>query len=308
MGATGNRLTGHATRPVPPPGAEAAAHRALLPELAAVGDPREVAPADARELTRTLFVRLASLEEGTRDYSYVRATLIELNMSLVRYVARRFNTLPESQDDVLQVGAIGLIKAIDRFDPDRGAEFSTFAIPTVAGEIRRHFRDNTWAVHVPRRLQELRLALVKARDELSHRLDRAPTVPELAEHLDLPEAEVIEGLTAANARTAGSLDLSVEPGRSDAPSLADLLLGAVQDRTEQVTDLVALKPLISALPPRSRLILSMRFTEDLTQAQIGARLGLSQMYVSRLLSTTLRTLREGLEGDGGPPARAVRRA
>ncbi|MFF2351163.1 SigB/SigF/SigG family RNA polymerase sigma factor [Kitasatospora sp. NPDC058115] len=266
----------------------------LPPELAVVEDPREVAPADARELTKVLLRRLATLEEGTREYSYVRSTLVEMNLSLVRFAIRRFDSHREPKEDLLQVGALGLIKAIDRFDPELGVEFTTFALPTVLGEIRRHFRDTTWAVHVPRRLQELRITLARAQERLAQRLDRAPTVAELAEHLGIPPEEVVEGLTAANAHTAGSLDGGGgDEGEGPGP-LGDHL-GEDDRELALVEDLVALKPLIATLPERERLILSMRFCEDMTQSQIGARLGLSQMHVSRLLSRTLRHLRQGLE-------------
>ncbi|GAA4883267.1 SigB/SigF/SigG family RNA polymerase sigma factor [Kitasatospora terrestris] len=269
--------------------------RRILPELAGVEDPRQVAPADARELTKVLLARLATLEEGTREYSYVRSTLVEINLSLVRYAIRRFGSQQESTDDLLQVGSVGLIKAIDRFDPDHGAEFATFAIPTVLGEIRRHFRDTTWAVHVPRRLQELRITLAKAQDELSQRLDRAPTVAELADHLSLPQDEILEGLTAANAHSTDSIDTAGSRDGDRPGALADRL-GEPDGRLDLVENLVALKPLIAALPERDRLILSMRFTQDLTQSQIGARIGLSQMQVSRLLSRALDQLRQGLDG------------
>ncbi|MFF7458441.1 SigB/SigF/SigG family RNA polymerase sigma factor [Kitasatospora sp. NPDC008115] len=265
----------------------------LPPELAAVEDPREVAPADARELTKVLLRRLATLEEGTREYSYVRSTLVEMNLSLVRFAIRRFDSHREPKEDLLQVGALGLIKAIDRFDPELGVEFTTFALPTVLGEIRRHFRDTTWAVHVPRRLQELRITLAKAQERLAQRLDRAPTVAELAEHVGIGQEEVVEGLTAANGHTAGSLDGGGEDGDGPAPLAGHL--GEDDRELGLVEDLVALKPLVAALPERDRLILSMRFCEDMTQSQIGARLGLSQMHVSRLLSRTLRQLRQGME-------------
>ncbi|MER7702634.1 SigB/SigF/SigG family RNA polymerase sigma factor [Kitasatospora sp. NPDC097605] len=265
----------------------------LPPELAAVDDPREVAPADARELTKVLLRRLATLEEGTREYSYVRSTLVEMNLSLVRFAIRRFDSHREPKEDLLQVGALGLIKAIDRFDPEVGVEFTTFALPTVLGEIRRHFRDTTWAVHVPRRLQELRITLARAQERLSQRLDRAPTVAELAEHVGISEEEVVEGLTAANGHTAGSLEGGGEEG--DGPGALADHLGEDDRELDLVEDLVALKPLVAALPERERLILSMRFCEDMTQSQIGARLGLSQMHVSRLLSRTLRQLRQGME-------------
>ncbi|MGW6919613.1 SigB/SigF/SigG family RNA polymerase sigma factor [Kitasatospora sp. NPDC054939] len=265
----------------------------LVPELSDTGDPREIAPADARELNRTLLLRLADLEEGTREYSYVRATLVEMNLSLVKYAVRRFSAAREPREDLLQVGAVGLIKAIDRFDPELGVEFTTFAMPTILGEIRRHFRDTTWAVHVPRRLQELRITLARAQEGLARELDRAPTVAELAARLALSEEEVIEGLTAANAHTAGSLDgAETDDGQ---PRPIGERLGADDRQLALVDDLVALKPLVADLPERDRLILSMRFCEDLTQSQIGERLGLSQMHVSRLLSRTLKRLRAGMD-------------
>ncbi|MFD4656151.1 SigB/SigF/SigG family RNA polymerase sigma factor [Kitasatospora sp. NPDC058444] len=300
MVTTTGELTASAASPTKDPSRTAARATAglrdlLPPELAAARDLREVAPADARELTRVLLRRLAALEEGTREYSYVRATLVEMNLSLVRYAIRRFTAHREPQEDLLQVGAVGLIKAIDRFDPDLGAEFTTFALPTVLGEIRRHFRDTTWAVHVPRRLQELRIVLAKAQERLAQELDRAPTVAELAGHLRLSAEEVVEGLTASNGHTAGSLDTGTED--DDRPGSLGERLGEEDPDLSRVEDLLALKPLVAALPERERLILSMRFCEDLTQSQIGARLGVSQMHVSRLLSRTLRRLREGLEED-----------
>ncbi|WP_407987748.1 SigB/SigF/SigG family RNA polymerase sigma factor [Kitasatospora sp. CMC57] len=273
------------------PSAAATAHPELA-DLPVIENPSAVAPADGRELSRALLVRLRELEEGTAAYSYVRGTLIELNLSLVRYAAGRFRAAHEPMDDIVQVGTVGLIKAIDRFDPERGLEFSTFALPTIFGEIKRHFRDTTWAVHVPRRLQELRLALGHARDELEQRLDRAPTVAELAERMEVSEEEVVESMTATNARTAGSLEMRME---EDAPdSTLARRLGFEDRRIDQVDDLQTLKPAIAALPERDRLILSMRFVEELTQAQIGERLGVSQMHVSRLLSRMLAGLRAKL--------------
>ncbi|MEE1786585.1 SigB/SigF/SigG family RNA polymerase sigma factor [Streptomyces sp. SP17BM10] len=292
MATTSDELLHRATGPAPdeaPPVGVPGDACAVIPELDGIDDPRHVAPADARELTKVLLVRLAALEEGTREYSYVRATLIELNLSLVRFAIRRVGNRQEPLEDLIQVGSVGLIKAIDRFDPDHGAEFTTFALPTILGEIRRHFRDATWAVHVPRRLQELRITLAKSRDELFQRLGRAPTVPEIAAHLDLSEEEVIEGLAAANGHTAGSLDAPAIEGQEEANPLAQRL-GEEDPRFDTVEALIVLKPLIAALPERDRLILSMRFGEDLTQSQIGARLGLSQMHVSRLLNRLLKKL------------------
>ncbi|WP_030244063.1 SigB/SigF/SigG family RNA polymerase sigma factor [Streptomyces sp. NRRL S-350] len=269
--------------------------RVELVDLPHIEDPGAVAPADARELSRALLTRLSGLEEGTAEYSYVRATLIEMNVSLVKYAARRFTSRSESMDDIIQVGTIGLIKAIDRFEADRGLEFSTFALPTIIGEIKRHFRDSTWAVHVPRRLQELRGALTKAADDLEQSLDRAPTVAELAARLEVDEEEVVEGLTASKAYTAGSLDMQLEADSPDSTLVRRL--GFDDTRLTRFEDLHALKPLLAALPERDRTIISLRFGEELTQAQIGQRLGISQMHVSRLLTRALATLRAGLLHD-----------
>ncbi|MFC5906491.1 SigB/SigF/SigG family RNA polymerase sigma factor [Streptacidiphilus monticola] len=257
--------------------------------------PRQVAPADAKQLSVSLFARLREVEEGSAEYSYVRSTLIELNMSLVSFVAGRFRGSSEPMEDIVQVGTVGLIKAIDRFEPERGVEFTTFAVPTIVGEIRRFFRDTTWAVHVPRRLQELRLLLARSREELEQTLGREPTVAELSEALRIPEEEVIEGLTASNGYTAGSLDLGDSDEGGENP-LADRI-GAPDPEFDKVENLHALKPLIAALPDRDRLILSLRFCSDLTQSEIGERLGLSQMHVSRLLARSLAKLRAGLDAE-----------
>src|SRR5579884_1087712 len=171
-----------------------AARPATLADLPEIPPAQTLGPVDARELSRTLFLRLRTLEEGTHEYSYVRNTLVELNLALVKFAAKRFATRSEPMEDIIQVGTIGLIKAIDRFDPDREVEFPTFAMPTIMGEIKRFFRDTSWSVRVPRRLQELRLALTRAGDELSQSLDRSPTVPELADYLGVSEEDVVEGL------------------------------------------------------------------------------------------------------------------
>ncbi|WP_083974108.1 RNA polymerase sigma factor SigF [Kitasatospora mediocidica] len=266
--------------------------------LPQIEDPRTVGPADARALSKELFARLRTLEEGTREYSYVRGTLIELNMALVRFAAGKYRNRSEPMEDIVQVGTIGLIKAIDRFDPAFDVEFSTFALPTISGEIKRFFRDTGWMVHVPRRLQELRLALAKASDELEQVLDRLPTVAELAERLDLPEQEIIEGLKASNAQTARSLDAA--PEGNEGENVLAARLAFEEKAFERALDLEALKPLIAALPERERTILSMRFGAELTQAQIGEQLGLSQMHISRILSRVLKRFREALLTDEAP--------
>ncbi|WP_405719760.1 RNA polymerase sigma factor SigF [Streptomyces sp. NBC_01537] len=252
--------------------------------------------AQVRDVSRTMFARLAVLEEGTEEYQYVRNTLIELNMTLVRFAARRFGTRAEQMEDILQVGTIGLIKAINRFDPDFGVEFVTYAMPTIVGEIKRFFRDTNWSVRVPRRLQELRIHIAKATDTLAAELGRAPTVPELAERLEVSEADVSEAMVAANAYTATSLDIPATDGEDGGASWASRL-GYEDPALEGVENVSALKPLIAALPDRDREILSLRFGAEMTQAQIGAELGYSQMHVSRLLSRTLRTLRRQLLAD-----------
>jgi RNA polymerase sigma-B factor len=251
---------------------------------------------DTRTLSRSLFLRLAVLEPGSEEHTYVRDTLIELNLPLVRYASARFRSRNEPMEDIVQVGTIGLIKAIDRFDPERGVEFPTFAMPTVVGEIKRFFRDTSWSVRVPRRLQELRLALTKAGDELSQRLDRSPTVAELATCLGVSEEDVVEGLAVGNAYTASSLDSGSGEEDGDGP-LADRL-GYEDLALEGVEYRESLKPLLAKLPPRERRIIMLRFFGNLTQSQIGEEIGISQMHVSRLLTRTLTQLREGLISEG----------
>ncbi|WP_316522553.1 RNA polymerase sigma factor SigF [Kitasatospora brasiliensis] len=251
---------------------------------------------DTRTLSRSLFLRLAALDPGSSEHTYVRDTLIELNLPLVRYASARFRSRNEPMEDIVQVGTIGLIKAIDRFDPERGVEFPTFAMPTVVGEIKRFFRDTSWSVRVPRRLQELRLALTKAGDELSQRLDRSPTVAELATCLGVSEEDVVEGLAVGNAYTASSLDSGTGEEDSDGP-LADRL-GYEDLALEGVEYRESLKPLLAKLPPRERRIIMLRFFGNLTQSQIGEEIGISQMHVSRLLTRTLTQLREGLINEG----------
>lgn len=270
-------------------------HQADMAELGLpyVECPGDVAPKDAREISRIFFVRLAELEEGTHEHQYVRNTLIELNLALVRYAATRFRNRSDQMEDIVQVGTIGLIKAIDRFELSREVEFATFAVPYIVGEIKRFFRDTSWAVHVPRRLQELRIDLAKATDDLSQRLDRAPTTAELAEYLDLDENEIIEGVVASNGYTAGSIDMPTDDTAESSSPLSDRL-GAPDAQLEAAENVQALKPLINELNDREKWILQMRFGAEMTQSEIGQELGVSQMHVSRLLSRITGRLREGL--------------
>jgi RNA polymerase sigma-B factor len=266
-------------------------------------DKREAAASAARDehsvpdraRARELFELLSTLPAGSPERERLRGQLVELHLPLVEYLARRFRNRGEWLDDLTQVATIGLIKSIDRFDLERGVEFSTYATPTIVGEIKRHFRDKGWAVRVPRRLQELKLSLTKAIGELAQREGRAPTVSELAAHLQMTEEEVLEGLESANAYSTVSLD-APDSGDEDAPAVADSL-GIVDEALEGVEYRESLKPLLERLPPREKKILLLRFFGNLTQSQIAAELGISQMHVSRLLARTLTQLRDGLTND-----------
>ncbi|MFD4560846.1 SigB/SigF/SigG family RNA polymerase sigma factor [Streptomyces sp. NPDC058469] len=264
--------------------------------LPLIAEPSKVSPRDARELSRQFFDRLTSLEEGTHEFQYVRNTLIEMNLSLVRYAAARFRSRSNNEmEDIVQVGTIGLIKAIDRFELSRQVEFTSFAVPYIVGEIKRFFRDTSWAVHVPRRLQEARVELAKATEELRSRLGRTPTTRELSELMCLSEEEVIEARKASNGYTSSSLDaaLSSDAGAEGETVLADVI-GEEDPGLELVDDLSSLAPLIAQLDERERKIIHMRFVEERTQAEIGEELGISQMHVSRLISRMLQRLRAGL--------------
>lgn len=268
------------------------------PELPRVTDATKVAPRDARALSKLFLTRLAELEEGTAEYQYARNTLIEMNLSLVRFAASRFRGRGQDlghAEDIIQVGTIGLIKAIDRFDLSREVEFSTFAVPYIVGEIKRFFRDSTWAVHVPRRVQELRVELSRAGEKLAADLGREPTVAELAAHLKIAEDEVVDAIAASNGYTAGSLDGTGDGSGAagESRAIADVM-GDDDPAMELVENLNALAPLLHELDDRRRRIIEMRFVQEMTQAQIGAELGISQMHVSRLLARTLDQLRKGM--------------
>ncbi|MFE2671967.1 RNA polymerase sigma factor SigF [Streptomyces mirabilis] len=269
----------------------AEARTVVLPEIA---DPSQVAPKNARQLSRLFFDRLAVLEEGTREYQYVRDTLIEMNITLVQYAAGRFRSRSQDEmEDIVQVGTIGLIKAIDRFELSREVEFTSFAVPYIVGEIKRFFRDTSWAVHVPRRLQEARVQLAKATEELRSRLGRMPTVKELSQLMCLSEEEVNEARLASNGYNSSSLDAAISSSEDGEAALADFI-GMDDNALELVEDFNALAPMIAQLDDRERHIIHMRFVDELTQAQIGEHLGVSQMHVSRLLNRTLAKLRDGM--------------
>ncbi len=246
-----------------------------------------------RERTKDLFTQLAVLGVDDPARQRVRDALVEQHLPLVEHLARRFRNRGEPYDDLVQVATIGLIKSVDRFDPERGVEFSTYATPTIVGEIKRHFRDKGWAVRVPRRLQELRLSLSAATSELSQRNGRSPTVAELATHLEISDEEVLEGLESANAYSTLSLDAGDQGGDEDQMAVVDTL-GVDDEGLEGVEYRESLKPMLERLPAREKKILLLRFFRGMTQSEIAAEVGISQMHVSRLLARTLAQLREGL--------------
>ncbi|MFE6159070.1 RNA polymerase sigma factor SigF [Streptomyces sp. NPDC056486] len=244
--------------------------------------------ADTRALTQVLFGQLKDLEPGSPEHGRVRGALIEANLPLVRYAAARFRSRNEPMEDVVQVGTIGLINAIDRFDPERGVQFPTFAMPTVVGEIKRYFRDNVRTVHVPRRLHELWVQVTGATEDLTTAFGRSPTTSEIAERLRITEEEVLACIEAGRSYHATSLEAAQEgdglPGLLDRLGYEDPALDGVEHR-----DLV--RHLLVQLPEREQRILLLRYYSNLTQSQISAELGVSQMHVSRLLARSFARLR-----------------
>ncbi|MFI5840230.1 SigB/SigF/SigG family RNA polymerase sigma factor [Catenuloplanes sp. NPDC051500] len=249
-------------------------------------------PPERRHRAAELLATLSDLPQRHPDRARVRAEVIEAWLPLAHHLANRFAGRGETREDLDQVATVGLIKAVNRYDPGRGVPFSAFAIPTIAGEIKRHFRDRCWDVRVPRRLQELRAATSDASATLTHRLGRSPTVAELAAHLDRGEEEILEALEASQAYHAVSLSAPAGEGGAE---LGDLL--GTEDEELAAAELrVALGPALADLDPREQRILTLRFYGNLTQSQIADRVGISQMHVSRLLARALTTLR-GQLGD-----------
>lgn len=244
-----------------------------------------------------VLVAFAATEPHDRDRPHLREQLLVGYLPVARNIARRYAGRGEPLEDLEQVGAVGLLNAIDRFDPERGYPFLAYAVPTITGAIRRHFRDTTWSMRVPRRLKDLHGAMPIAVDELSTRLHRAPRPSEIAAHLNVSTADVLEAFCAARAYRPRSLDTASTP-QPDAPALTNTL-GHTEPRFEQFTESHSLAPHLAALPPRERRIMIMRFYQDMTQTQIAEKIGISQMHVSRLLSATLTALRDAVDT---PPA------
>ena len=232
-----------------------------------------------------------------------REQLIEQYMSLVRSLARRYSYRGEQLEDLVQIGAIGLIKAIDRFDLDRGVELTTYATPNIIGEIKRHFRDKGWSVRVPRGLQELNVQLSRLMDQLTVQLSRSPTIPELAKASGSTEEEVLEALESG--RAYSSLSLSSGGGTDGEDDLDPLeSIGTEEHQYEVSEDRAVLAPGFRALDERERKILQLRFFDGLTQSQIAAHVGISQMHVSRLIRRSLEKIRAEIASDEEPSARA----
>ncbi len=243
---------------------------------------------------RPWFDEMAALPAGHPGRGRLRERLILELLPIAEHIAVRFSGRGQPREDLIQVARIGLMKAVDRFDPGQGGDFLAYAVPTVMGEVRRFFRDTGWAVHVPRGMQELRTRLSRATTELAQTLGRAPTPTELAGHLDVDVDTVREGLLAANSYQTSSLDRPVNDGEGSLP-LSDVV-GGLDSRFEHIEDRHTVVPLLQRLPERERAIVTMRFFEGMTQSQIAERIGISQMHVSRLLTKILQDLRGTLNG------------
>ena len=226
-----------------------------------------------------------------------REKLVMSHMNLVRFLANKFKNRGEPLDDLVQVGYLGLLKAIDRFDPERGLEFTTYATPTILGEIKRHFRDKGWSVRVPRRLQELSAKVNQATDALTAELQRSPKIEEIAEYLDASVDEVLEAMESSSAYSSVPLEGSGNPDGEDAPSVIDRY--ATEDSALAFTDdRLVIEDALKSFSPREREVIELRFLEGMTQIEIAERLGISQVQVSRLLRRTLKKIQDKIDPDG----------
>jgi RNA polymerase sigma-B factor len=262
--------------------------------------PGQRAARDTTEHTASateLFTRLGEQQPDTPVWRALRDELVHRHLPLVHFLARRFRDRGEALPDLVQVATIGLIKAVDRYDPARGVEFTTFATPTIAGEIKRHFRDRAWAVRVPRRLQEQKAVVSRATTDLFQTLSRSPTVTELAAHTALSEEQVLESLETVHAYATVSLDAETDGESQATGSWLGETLGELDAALEKVEYRESLRPMLEKLGEREKQILLLRFFSGMTQSDIASEVGISQMHVSRLLARTLARLREGLLAD-----------
>ena len=244
-----------------------------------------------KQRTRELFALYK--EQGDED---ARNELMMSHLNLVRFLASKFKNRGEPLDDLVQVGTIGLIKAIDRFDPERGLEFTTYATPTILGEIKRHFRDKGWSVRVPRRLQELSSKVNQATDELTKELQRTPSTEEVASKLGVTVEEVLEAMESSSAYSSVPLE-SGGSDDDDAPAVIDHYASVDQDLAAS-DDRMVIEDTIKEFSPREQEVIRMRFNDNLTQVEIAKRLGVSQVQVSRLLRRTLKKLQEKVDPEG----------
>jgi RNA polymerase sigma-B factor len=251
-----------------------------------------------RRRSAELFAQLREDSAPEPDRDGAREALVHLHLPLVEHCARRFRNRGEPFEDLVQVGTIGLIKSIDRFDLERGVEFSTYATPTIIGEIKRYFRDKGWAIRVPRRLQELRMQIGSAGADLTQTLGRSPTPRELAARIGCSVDDILEGIESSNAYAT----LSLDAGENDEDGAASMLdaIGVDDENIQHVEIRESIKPLLDRLDAREKRILLLRFFRNMTQSQIAEEIGVSQMHVSRLLSRTLEQLRTSLESDDPP--------
>jgi RNA polymerase sigma-B factor len=247
-----------------------------------------------------MFRVLATLDEGSVAYCRQREAIIEQSLPLAQHVARRFRGRGQPHNDLYQVACVGLVNAVNRFQPDTGSEFLAFAVPTIMGEVRRYFRDFGWALNVPRRLKDLQLRLVKAREELTRQTGRAPTASEIAEHLGVDRELVVEATLANSCYSTLSTD--VQPDPDDERWTVPQNLGEDDPGFEKVIDVETVRPLIAALPERERIALTLRFFGEMTQTQIAERMGYSQVHVSRLLARGLDRLRSQIVEPAERPA------
>ena len=249
-------------------------------------------PAWDKERTRELFRRYK--EEGDEE---AREQLIVSHVNLVRYIAAKFKNRGEPRDDLLQVGTIGLITAIDRYDPTRGLEFTTYATPTIMGEIKRHFRDKGWTIRVPRRLQELSAKVNSATDELTAQLQRSPSIEEVADYLGTTADEVLEAMESSSAYSSVPLEGQGNNEEDDAPSVIDRY-ASVDGDLEASDDRMVLEEVIGEFPEADQQAIRMRFIDGMTQVEIAKRLGISQVQVSRMLRRALRRIQDKIDPEG----------
>lgn len=245
-----------------------------------------------KQKTRELFRRYK--KDGDME---AREQLVMSHLNLVRFLANKFKNRGEPLDDLVQVGYLGLLKAIDRFDPDRGLEFTTYATPTILGEIKRHFRDKGWSVRVPRRLQELSAKVNQATDTLTTQFQRSPTIQEIADYLDASVDEVLEAMESSSAYSSVPLEGTGSSENDDAPSVIDRY-GSEDNELAFTDDRLVIEEALKGFSPREREVIELRFLKGMTQIEIAEQLGISQVQVSRLLRRTLKKIQDKIDPDG----------